>query len=74
MAKRPDHCPSGERSRRSIFRNERMHGAQGARLAADSHTKAIDTIDSIVGDDTSRVSSKALEAICSFRPVTISRC
>ena len=30
---------------------ERLHGREGARLAADSHTKAIDTIEAIVRDE-----------------------
>jgi glycine/D-amino acid oxidase-like deaminating enzyme/nitrite reductase/ring-hydroxylating ferredoxin subunit len=30
---------------------ERLHGAEGARLAADSHTKAIDIIEGIVRDE-----------------------
>src|SRR5687767_10267037 len=30
---------------------ERLHGERGARLAAESHTKAIDTIESIVTDE-----------------------
>src|SRR5688572_19772880 len=32
-------------------RLERLHGAEGARLAADSHTNAIDTIETIVRDE-----------------------
>src|SRR5688572_7781354 len=30
---------------------ERLHGSEGARLAADSHTKAIDRIEAIVRDE-----------------------
>jgi glycine/D-amino acid oxidase-like deaminating enzyme/nitrite reductase/ring-hydroxylating ferredoxin subunit len=33
------------------FELERLHGAEGARLAADSHTAAIDTIERIVFDE-----------------------
>src|SRR5258708_15343406 len=32
------------------FEIERLHGAQGARLVADSHTAAIDRIETIVGE------------------------
>ena len=30
---------------------ERLHGSEGAKLAADSHTAAIDRIESIVGEE-----------------------
>jgi glycine/D-amino acid oxidase-like deaminating enzyme len=33
------------------FEIERMHGSEGAKLAASSHTAAIDRIESIIGEE-----------------------
>ena len=54
-----DHRAHLQHARRRYFEIEKLHGREGARLAADSHTAAIDRIETIVQAGTHRLRLRA---------------